>query len=355
MATLKSSSRYNSRSSQISDPSSSSEFKTKMSKPLIKTKSSDLATGSKHQNLSSMVKKFMENKSNPKPTSLFIPPEKKKKTSTFPSFHRKLFHKENKPPLALTEVKSNTRTLAMVLRSERELLNQNRDFQSQITELNLLLDDKNTEVEKLKDLCLKQREEIKALKNAILFPDVINTQLQGLLQKQGSELQQAKHVIPTLQRQVTSLTGQLQCLADDLKEVKADKYAARSCFEGRLSSPGTPIFDHEASNSLEFSSEEDRTSCVSEDDMFLKDYNPCLTPYSAKSKYNKEIDEVWGYNSPPGAGSNTKVRNETPYFYQQQVGKLSRSSELCERTNRAFRLSNENRHNYSRSAQAFLK
>ncbi|KAL5712336.1 hypothetical protein ACHQM5_014522 [Ranunculus cassubicifolius] len=119
-----------------------------------------------------MVKKFMENKSNPKPTSLFIPPEpdliiaqKKKKTSTFPSFHRKLFHKENKLPLALTEVKSNTRTLTMVLRSERELLNQNRDFQSQITELNLLLDDKNTEVEKLKDLCLKQREEIKALKN----------------------------------------------------------------------------------------------------------------------------------------------------------------------------------------------
>ncbi|KAL5698197.1 hypothetical protein ACHQM5_029267 [Ranunculus cassubicifolius] len=152
MATLKSSSRYNSRSSQISDPfsSSSSEFKTKMSnssKPLIKTKSSDLATGSKHQNLSSMVKKFIENKSNPKPTSLFIPEPDliiAQKKKTFPSFHRKLFQKENKPPLALTEVKSNT--------SERELLNQNRDFQSQITELNLLLDDKNTEVEKLKDL-----------------------------------------------------------------------------------------------------------------------------------------------------------------------------------------------------------
>lgn len=74
-------------------------------------------------------------------------------------------------------------------------------------------------MEKLKDLCLKQREEIKALKNAILFPDVINSQLQDILEKQGSELKQAKQLIPTLQKQVTSLTGQLQCLADDLAEV----------------------------------------------------------------------------------------------------------------------------------------
>lgn len=74
-------------------------------------------------------------------------------------------------------------------------------------------------MEKLKDLCLKQREEIKSLKNAILFPDVINSQLQDILEKQGSELKQAKQLIPTLQRQVTSLTGQLQCIADDLAEV----------------------------------------------------------------------------------------------------------------------------------------
>lgn len=74
-------------------------------------------------------------------------------------------------------------------------------------------------MEKLKDLCLKQREEIKGLKDAILFPDVINSQFQDILEKQGSELKQAKQLIPTLQRQVTSLTGQLQCLAEDLAEV----------------------------------------------------------------------------------------------------------------------------------------
>lgn len=66
---------------------------------------------------------------------------------------------------------------------------------------------------------MKQREEIKALKSAILFPDVLNSQLQGLLEKQNSELKQAKQLIPTLQRQVTSLTGQLQYLAEDLAEV----------------------------------------------------------------------------------------------------------------------------------------
>lgn len=75
------------------------------------------------------------------------------------------------------------------------------------------------QVEKLKDLCLKQREEIKSLKSAILFPDVMNSQLQEIVEKQGSELTQAKQLIPTLQRQVTSLTGQLQCLAQDLAQV----------------------------------------------------------------------------------------------------------------------------------------
>lgn len=75
------------------------------------------------------------------------------------------------------------------------------------------------QVEKLKDLCLKQRDEIKSLKNAILFPDALNCQLQDLVEKQGSELTQAKQLIPTLQRQVTSLTGQLQCLAQDLAQV----------------------------------------------------------------------------------------------------------------------------------------
>lgn len=57
------------------------------------------------------------------------------------------------------------------------------------------------------------------MKNAILFPDVMNSQLQELLEKQGSELKQAKLVIPALQQQVSSLTGQLQNLAEDLAEV----------------------------------------------------------------------------------------------------------------------------------------
>ncbi|XP_026418133.1 uncharacterized protein LOC113313561 [Papaver somniferum] len=105
-------------------------------------------------------------------------------------------------------------------------------------------------VEKLKDLCLNQREEIKALKTAILFPDVVNSQLQDILDKQGSELKQAKQVIPTLQRQVTSLTGQLQYLANGLAEVKVDKYSVRGCYEGNLSSPRTPAFDLDATNSL---------------------------------------------------------------------------------------------------------
>jgi hypothetical protein len=77
----------------------------------------------------------------------------------------------------------------------------------------------NLQVEKLKDLCLSQREEIKSLKDTILFPDVMNSQLQELVEKQGSELKEAKQVIPSLQQQVSSLTGQLQSLAKDLAEV----------------------------------------------------------------------------------------------------------------------------------------
>lgn len=78
----------------------------------------------------------------------------------------------------------------------------------------------NLQVQKLKDLCLSQREEIKSLKNAVLFQDPMNNnQVQELLERQGSELKQAKQMIPALQRQVNSLTDQLQCLADGLAEV----------------------------------------------------------------------------------------------------------------------------------------
>jgi len=69
-------------------------------------------------------------------------------------------------------------------------------------------------VEKLKDLCLKQREEIKSLKSAVLFPDSMNSQI-----NQMQELNQAREIIPNLQKQVISLNGQLQCIAQDLAEV----------------------------------------------------------------------------------------------------------------------------------------
>ncbi|KAL5574910.1 hypothetical protein UlMin_016609 [Ulmus minor] len=284
-------SSYDSRSSTssyFSDPSSSTELKQKSpipgkgsssSRVLVKAKPSDLSrTKSKPSdpNFTALVKKFMEKRSNTNKKAenrvgLVIPndviAEDLKKTarkgSNFAGLHKKLFGKgtttppssagkEKREVKALTEVKANTRTLAMVLRSERELLSLTKDQESEISELKFMLEDKNKEVEKLKDLCLKQREEIKELKNAILFPDAINLQLQNVLEKQGSELKQAKELIPTLQMQVTSLTGQLQCLAEDLAEVKADKYSARTGFQHHSGSPTIPMYSREeASNSLE--------------------------------------------------------------------------------------------------------
>ena len=47
---------------------------------------------------------------------------------------------------ALIEVKTNTRTLAMVLRSERELLSLNKDQEAEIAELKSLLQERNLEV-----------------------------------------------------------------------------------------------------------------------------------------------------------------------------------------------------------------
>ncbi|CAL9205490.1 unnamed protein product [Musa hybrid cultivar] len=173
----------------------------------------------------------------------------------------------------------------MALRSERELLAQNKEYEAKISELRLLIDEKNEEVEKLKDLCVKQREELKGLKDAILFPDVMNSQLQVLLEKQGFELKQAKQVIPCLKKQVTSLTGQIHCLAEDLAEVKADKYTSRTCFDEHLSSPRTPISDQQAANPLEYRSPDCMASDYgSPDEMFLKDLNPCLTPCFSKLK-----------------------------------------------------------------------
>ncbi|RXH99482.1 hypothetical protein DVH24_011807 [Malus domestica] len=359
---MKPSSRYSSydarssTSSHFSDPSSSTELKLPVSsRAVVKSKPSD-------PNISTMVKKFMEKRSTSKakpinPTGLVIPsdliagglkkPAKNGSGSNFAALGRKLFGKgagttssdKKKEVKALTEVKGNTRTLAMVLRSERELLNLNKEQEVEIVELKLMIQEKNREVDKLKDLCLKQREEIKSLKSAILFPDVMNSQLQELLEKQGSELKQAKQVIPNLQRQVCSLTGQLQCLAEDLAEVKADKGSVGACLRRDDTSPRTPTYDDkEYSNSLEFSSGEP-ASPGSPDDMFLKDLNPCLTPFP-KTK-SKEFDEM-GYNS-PYRHDESLSENNMEFGFNSCSRKLSRSSDCCQKTATESRIAQGNR------------
>ncbi|KAK4439456.1 hypothetical protein Salat_0280500 [Sesamum alatum] len=350
MASIRSATRYTNslNSSTKSDPSSSAEFSSSRETSRALTKKNDAT----HINLGSMVKKLVENKKaknfekGPKfvIAADFLAEDLRKpakKSSGLSGLHKKLFkgssgssagtkRGEESSKKALTEVKSNTRTLAMVLRSERELLSLNQEQEEQIAELKILLEEKNREVEKLKDLCLKQREEIKSLKSAILFPDVMNSQLQDLLEKQGSELKQAKQLIPSLQRQVTSLTGKLQCLAEDLAEVKADKYSARGYHDNHFSSPRTPSYDQEeAANSLfdhEFSSG-DYTTPESPDDMFLKDLNPCLTPSYAKTK-SKEFD---AYNSPDDAGlSKTITQSPDQNAYNTCGTTLSKSSDCCQ-------------------------
>ena len=74
-----------------------------------------------------------------------------RRTTGFSALQKKLFGKgttssEKKEVKALTEVKGNTRTLAMVLRSERELLNMNKEMETEIAEMKLILEEKNKEV-----------------------------------------------------------------------------------------------------------------------------------------------------------------------------------------------------------------
>lgn len=132
-----------------------------------------------------------------------------------PGLSRKLFQKGSsadtaaaaKKTKALTDVKNggnnaNTRTLAMVLRSERELLAQSKAQEDEIAALRLQLENKDREVERLKDLCLRQREEIRTLKDAVLFPDA------------EPEPQSDRR----LRDEISTLTGQIQCLAQELAQ-----------------------------------------------------------------------------------------------------------------------------------------
>lgn len=116
-----------------------------------------------------MMKKFMEKRSTSKAkpikaTGLVIPSDliasdlkntaRNGTGSNLTAFGRKLFGKgtgttssdKKKEVKALTEVKGNTRTLAMVLRSERELLSLNKEQEVEIAELKLMLQEKNREV-----------------------------------------------------------------------------------------------------------------------------------------------------------------------------------------------------------------
>lgn len=183
---MKPSSRYgsydsrSSTSSHFSDPSSSTEFKHKSPVPAAQTTSSSSraliksklkSKPSADPNFTTLVKKFMEKRSHSSSSKtkvdsnrvgLVIPcdviAEDLKKTarkgSNFGTLHRKLFgkgapsssEKEKKEVKALTEVKGNTRTLAMVLRSERELLSLTKEQETEISELKLMVEEKNTEV-----------------------------------------------------------------------------------------------------------------------------------------------------------------------------------------------------------------
>ncbi|CAN8324909.1 unnamed protein product [Cochlearia groenlandica] len=264
-------SRYKSYDSK-SSLSSSAESKPFSTKSIVRSKPENQG------NLSCMMKKLIDmKKSNPnsKKVEILIPEDLKRidtvkgrgGKSTLGNLQRKLFGKEKAKPLM--EVKVNTRTLSMVLRSERELLGMNKEQEIEIDELKLQLEDKNREVEKLKDLCLKQREEIKSLKSAVLFPDPMNSQVH--------ELNQANQIIPNLQKQVISLNGQLQCIAQDLAEVKANKYSSESCYWQAQTS---------SYDSLEFIS-------GSLDGLALEDLNPCLTPYTkTKPKEYKRVDSA---------------------------------------------------------------
>lgn len=133
-----------------------------------------------------------------------------------PALSRKLFQKgpsesgNKKKPAALTDVKNggnnaNTRTLAMVLRSERELLAQSKTQEDEIAALRLQLENKDREVERLKNLCLRQKEEISALKDAVLFPDA------------QPEPEPDRH----LRDEISTLTGQIQSLAQELAQARS--------------------------------------------------------------------------------------------------------------------------------------
>ncbi|KAF2941353.1 uncharacterized protein [Oryza sativa Japonica Group] len=255
------------------------------------------APAAQHGNLGSVLRRLISMDKKPA-KNLPVPPAaaaaaaaKNGSGGKLPGLSRKLFQKGSSEPKkkALTEVKNggNTRTLAMVLRSERELLTQSKEQEDEIAALRLQLEQKDTEVERLKDLCLRQREEIRTLKDAVLFPDT----------------QPDRH----LRDEISTLTGQIQCLAEELAQVKADKHTPRSCFDDEYcSSPRTPVLNEETAFSLECSiGEDDTPNYGSPDEMFSKDLNPCLTPCISKSKSEEYEQPINSHRSGTKAGQDS--------------------------------------------------
>lgn len=135
------------------------------SRALVPARPGDAASGG-GKKLGSMVRKLMEKRpgKSSDPARLVLPAgriaEDLKKTvaaaggrkeSNLAALHRKLFQNggsggDRTPAKALTEVKTNTRSLAMVLRSERELLTQNAEYEAEISQLRQLLEEKEREV-----------------------------------------------------------------------------------------------------------------------------------------------------------------------------------------------------------------
>ena len=82
--------------------------------------------------------------------------ETTRKGTSFKGLHKKLFgignetivfdSKKKKEVKALTKVKENTRTLAMVLRSERVFLGMNKELEMEISQLKFMLKEKSIEV-----------------------------------------------------------------------------------------------------------------------------------------------------------------------------------------------------------------
>lgn len=155
------------RSSTKSDPSSSTDLTPHphnlhfSSRALTRPH----APSTTRHNFGSLVKKLVEHKSGPSNKSkpkgelkLLVPTDfVAKRGNGLSALHKKLFkgvvkrdegseEKKKKKKKALTEVKENTRSLAMVLRSERELLSMNKEQENQIDELKLVIEEKNIEV-----------------------------------------------------------------------------------------------------------------------------------------------------------------------------------------------------------------